>query len=218
MKIPENWTFKNKEVADNFNNHVREQLPWYNMATDMTCQLARSYLQDNSVLLDMACSTGNITRGLKQTIEDRNITAISMDTSKDMASQFEGVGTFMLADMTDIDLVPEFDVCVIMLGVMFTPIKNRRDWLNKLKVKCSSGGAIIIVDKVNPISGYLGQCITRLTIKNKLDAGVDPIDIIEKELSLSGIQRPTPEFAFENNNFRKWLQIGDFCGFICEVS
>ena len=29
MKVPKIWTFENKEVANDFDNHVREQLPWY---------------------------------------------------------------------------------------------------------------------------------------------------------------------------------------------
>ena len=28
------WTFESKEVAKNFDKHVREQLPWYDMLTD----------------------------------------------------------------------------------------------------------------------------------------------------------------------------------------
>ena len=28
MKIPKTWTFENKEVANDFDNHVREQLPF----------------------------------------------------------------------------------------------------------------------------------------------------------------------------------------------
>ena len=33
MVVPENWTFESKEVADHFDEHVREQLPWYDLAT-----------------------------------------------------------------------------------------------------------------------------------------------------------------------------------------
>ena len=29
MEIPKNWSFASQEVAKNFDNHVREQLPWY---------------------------------------------------------------------------------------------------------------------------------------------------------------------------------------------
>ena len=34
MKIPNNWTFEDTEVAKNFNRHVREQLPFYDLATN----------------------------------------------------------------------------------------------------------------------------------------------------------------------------------------
>ncbi|WP_267079411.1 hypothetical protein [Limnobaculum xujianqingii] len=41
MKIPNIWTFKSTEIAERFDNHVREQLPWYQMATEMTAHLIR---------------------------------------------------------------------------------------------------------------------------------------------------------------------------------
>ena len=31
MEIPKEWTFENASVAQSFNQHVREQLPWYDL-------------------------------------------------------------------------------------------------------------------------------------------------------------------------------------------
>ena len=33
MDIPKEWTFENASVAQSFNQHVREQLPWYDLVT-----------------------------------------------------------------------------------------------------------------------------------------------------------------------------------------
>ena len=41
MKIPKTWTFENKEVANDFDNHVREQLPWYDFITQSVIHIAR---------------------------------------------------------------------------------------------------------------------------------------------------------------------------------
>jgi len=216
MKIPNNWTFNSKSIAKGFDSHVREQLPWYNMASDLVCHLARSYLSDNATILDLACSTGNITKRLESTIKDRNINTVSIDSSEEMKDYFNGVGEITIGDMLDIEIIPNYDVCVIMLGVMFLPIEKRKQFLYSLMHKAKEGAATIIVDKVTPHDGYIGQVVTKMAIRNKLDAGVSSKLILEKELSLSGVQRPSASSMYNSFGFKKWLQVGDFCGYICE--
>lgn len=43
MDIPDIWTFKSDEVAKNFDNHVREQLPFYDLALSVTAHIAKHY-------------------------------------------------------------------------------------------------------------------------------------------------------------------------------
>ncbi len=218
MKIPSNWTFNDKSVAKGFDLHVREQLPWYNMASDLACHLARSYLSNGATILDLACSTGNITKRLKATILDRGVTTVNIDSSNEMKQHFQGVGDLTVGDMMNMDIIPEYDVCVIMLGVMFLPINKREQFLSSLSKKAKDGAAIIVIDKITPHDGYIGQVVTKMAIKNKLDGDVEPRMILEKELSLSGVQRPSSGIMYDVFGYKKWLQIGDFCGYIKEVS
>ena len=41
MKIPKSWTFKDNQVAKKFDSHVREQLPWYNILTNLVAIVAK---------------------------------------------------------------------------------------------------------------------------------------------------------------------------------
>jgi len=50
MKIPSNWTFKSKDVAEHFDAHVREQLPFYDLVTDTIVHIARHYLPNNGII------------------------------------------------------------------------------------------------------------------------------------------------------------------------
>lgn len=213
MRIPENWTFKNKNVVDNFDSHVIEQLPWYPLATKMVEHLIRAYLPNDGLLVDFGCSTGNITKEAKSIITTRNARAISIDNSNEMANAFKGYGELIIGDMENCDY-PNFDVGVCFLSIMFMKICNREKFINSLIEKCNRGGAIIIVDKLQSFNGYLGTVISRLTLSNKILSGCSHKEIIEKELSISGVQRPMRENDI--NGFTKWLQIGEFAGFIFE--
>ena len=70
MQIPQNWTFKSDHIADHFDQHVREQLPWYDLATFATAQMARHYVPQGGKVYDIGCATGNMGRVLAGTLSD----------------------------------------------------------------------------------------------------------------------------------------------------
>lgn len=213
MRIPENWSFKNQNIVDNFDSHVVEQLPWYPLVTKMVGHLIRSYLPDDGLLIDFGCSTGNITKNSESIIKMRNAKAISIDNSNEMANSFNGYGELVIDEMENFKC-PHFDVAVCFLSIMFMKISHRERFINSLIENCNRGGAIIIVDKLQSFHGYLGTVISRLSLSNKILSGCSHKEIIEKELSISGVQRPIREG--DVNGFTKWLQIGEFAGFIFE--
>ncbi|CAH7002261.1 tRNA (Cmo5U34)-methyltransferase [Vibrio chagasii] len=213
MMIPKDWTFKNSDVAEGFDTHVREQLPWYNIASSMTAHFARNYLPENGVLLDLGCSTGNVSDSCRETITNRNVSVVNVDNSEEMAELFRGVGEVTIANIENFE-IPEFDVCVMFLSMMFVPVNSRSALIMELMKNTRKGGLVLIVDKMESFSGYSGQVINRLSLVNKLDAGAKPDEVLAKELSLSGVQRPiNPELL---NSFTKWFQIGEFCGYLYE--
>ncbi|CAH7190559.1 tRNA (Cmo5U34)-methyltransferase [Vibrio chagasii] len=213
MMIPKDWTFKNSDVAEGFDTHVREQLPWYNIASSMTAHFARNYLPENGVLLDLGCSTGNVSDSCRETITNRNVSVVNVDNSEEMAELFRGVGEVTIANIENFE-IPEFDVFVMFLSMMFVPVNSRSALIMELMKNTRKGGLVLIVDKMESFSGYSGQVINRLNLVNKLDAGAKPDEVLAKELSLSGVQRPiNPELL---NSFTKWFQIGEFCGYLYE--
>jgi len=77
------------------------------------------------------------------------------------------------------------------------------------------GGAIVIVDKVNTPPGYVGTCMRRLAMRWKIDNGASHEDVVKKELSLAGYQRPLDPSWLEPIAHR-WFQFGEFAGWIIE--
>ena len=188
MDIPDNWTFKTKEIAQGFDNHVREQLPWYDLATDAVAHIARHYIPTDGLVYDIGASTGNIGNSIRDVIEDRHCTFVAIEES-------------------------DFAVCFLL--VMFVPIYKRKGFLNVLKRKLRPGGAIVIVDKVTTPGGYAGTVLRRMAMKFKLDAGVDAESVLKKELSLAGYQRPIDPSILDIRAVQ-FLQFGEFCGWIID--
>jgi tRNA (cmo5U34)-methyltransferase len=56
----------------------------------------------------------------------------------------------------------------------------------------------------------------RLTMFWKLKNGAEPVDIIRKELSLSGIQRPMDSDLLRIFGAKQFFQLGEFKGWVIE--
>lgn len=212
MDIPRNWTFENAAIATGFDRHVREQLPWYDLVTGSIAHIARHYIPHGGLVYDIGAATGNIGKALQPILEDRQAHLISIESSQEMAAHYSGPGTLLTIDALQADYQP-FDFAVLFLVLMFLPIEQRPRLLSTLRKFLKPGGAILIFDKCEAGSGYLATVLWRLTLAGKLSAQVSPQEIIAKELSLAGIQRPlrpdevtcgaTPYFQF--GEFRGWI-------------
>jgi tRNA (cmo5U34)-methyltransferase len=165
-------------------------------------------------MYDIGASTGNIGKLLDESLTARKAKLISIETAAEMAEHFEAQGTLEIADCTTYDYQP-FDVATIFLVLMFLTMEQRQNLVANLIAKCNKGGAIIIVDKIETKANYIGTINRRLTLAGKVATGVSPEQIIAKELSLAGIQRPLqanelPEIA------EQFFRFGEFAGWIIE--
>jgi tRNA (cmo5U34)-methyltransferase len=229
VEIPTEWTFKSDAIAQGFDAHVREQLPFYDLATKAVVHLARHYIPVRGVVYDIGASTGNITMAIADTCFDRYAEIHSIEESESMNNILEARMKKYCEDKGcpqcfipsgaydalkyDFEM---FDFAVCFLTFMFFPISERRDWLSKMRSLIKPGGALVIVDKVITPPGYAGTALRRLAMSWKLDNGAKPEDIIKKELSLAGYQRPVDERMFESFGSHKFFQLGEFAGWIIE--
>jgi len=106
------------------------------------------------------------------------------------------------------------DLIVAFLVLLFVPVPDRAALVERMKAAVRRGGAVLIFDKLAPRAGYIGAVTYRLTLAAKYEAGASPEEIIEKELSLAGVQRPMSESELEG--FAPIFRFGDFGGFLWE--
>lgn len=213
--IPQNWTFKDAAVAEAFDRHVREQLPWYDIATGIVAHVARHYVPERGTVIDIGASTGNVGRAIQETIERRSARLIAIDNADDMAARYAGPGEYRVCDAQEFDYAAEApDLIVAFLVLMFVPVHERAALVGRLIDAVRPGGAVLVFDKVQPFAGHIGSILYRLTLAAKYEAGAAPDEIIQKELSLAGVQRPMS--VDELPGFVPIFRFGDFGGFLFE--
>lgn len=214
MKIPDQWTFKNADVAKNFDSHVREQLPWYDLVSQAAVHFSKHYIGKNSLIYDIGASTGNFGKLIYDELKSTQSQLIALDDSQDMLEKYTGPGELICTDATEYDYA-NFDLAYVFLVVMFISPSKRYAFLQKLYNKLKPGGALVIVDKTESPAGYLGSAFRRLPFKWKISTGTPFEDIIKKEMSLIGQQRPITEKILPGFPI-KFFQLGEFAGWIIE--
>ena len=215
MKVPKNWTFENKEVADDFDNHVREQLPWYDLATQAIIHIARHYIPNKGLVYDLGASTGNIGNAIKTILKERDCEFIGIEKSKEMLDMYNcDFGKVINEDVKEYNY-KNFDLCIAFLTIMFIEPKYREHLLEDLYNKLNVGGAILIFDKIESVGGYIGTINYRLTLAEKVKT-TNYKDIIEKELSLQGVQRPINLKLLKKYKPKLFFKFSDFVGYIIE--
>jgi tRNA (cmo5U34)-methyltransferase len=212
--MPKNWTFENPEVARQFDEHVREQLPWYELLTKGIGLIARHYISQGGLVYDVGASTGNIGREIEEVLIARNAELVAIEASKEMAALYDGPGELFRCDAVDFEY-RDYDLAVVFLLFMFIAPGRRDGLLRKLVDRIKPGGALIVVDKVQVDDGYISTVMHRLTMFGKTLNGVSADEIVSKEMSLAGAQRPIcPEEFFGGCRYHEFFRFGEFAGWI----
>lgn len=225
LKIPGEgaWSFEAADVAEDFDHHVRSQLPWYDFVTKGLVHVARHYVSEGGVVVDVGSSTGNVGRALSNVLSVRRARLYGIEPAAAMAKKLNRVGTRLpyvnvfeeRAEDHDWAGADSSDLIVAFLVLMFVAPKKRRALLLDIYKNLSPGGALVVVDRTALASGYAAQVLNRLTLAGKVSTGVPADEIVAKELSLSGVQRPLDPADLPGDPV-EWFRFGDFAGWIIE--
>jgi tRNA (cmo5U34)-methyltransferase len=218
MNIPDSWSFNRTDVADNFDAHVREQLPWYDLVTSAVVQIGRHYIPRGGHVYDIGASTGNILRALEPVIDARDCSCAAIEPSKEMLSRWDGPPhAALINERAEEHDFAEFDFAVAMLSLMFVAPPILPALLRTITDNINPGGALVVVERTLPPPGYMSVVSSRLTLAAKAQAGAPADEIVAKELSLAGVQRPIDPRLLEAHGAVEWFRFGDFAGYVIEA-
>jgi len=176
--------------------------------------VVRHYLPEKGLIYDIGASTGNVGRSIAPTLESRKARLIAIEESSEMAARYSAPGEIVCSPAQQFDY-QQFDVAVLFLVLMFLPVSDRKPLIDTLRRRLNRGGVIIVFDKALSGAGYFGTVMRRLTMSWKLNNGAKPEDIVAKELSLAGVQRPISPRIFGRNAVQ-FFTFGEFSGWIIE--
>ena len=81
------WTFNSANVAQNFDSHVSKSVPMYNEGHDLIVKMSDFFVSNNSLIVDLGCSTGTLISKLYERNKHKSINILGIDSSKQMIDQ-----------------------------------------------------------------------------------------------------------------------------------
>jgi len=214
------WTFETPEIAAGFDDHVREQLPWYDMVTDAECYIVRNYLTDQNTEVDVGASTGNMIDKLMPLLLERKAYATALEKSPTMVDvlkrRFESNHNVSVVrdDIRHCGL-NKAQVYVVFLTMMFIPVHERQRVIDHLKASLLKGGVLVVVDKVCDHGGYFATVLKRLGMHWKIQQGAELGEVTTKEMSLAGVQIPFDP-SMLGADAKQFFRMGEFAGWVVE--
>jgi tRNA (cmo5U34)-methyltransferase len=214
------WTFETPEIAAGFDDHVREQLPWYDMVTDAVCYIVRNYLTDDNTVVDVGASTGNMIDKLMPLLLERKAYAVALEKSPTMVDvlkkRFENHhNVSILQEDVRSSGTEQAQVFVVFLTMMFIPVHERKRVIDRLRANLLKGGVLVVVDKVCDHGGYFATVLKRLGMHWKIQQGAELGEVTTKEMSLAGVQIPFDP-SMLGSDAKQFFRMGEFAGWVVE--
>ena len=186
------WEF-NEDVAKCFNDMLERSIPGYLEMRKLTYQLGRTFLNENSTVLDLGASRGEALRPfIEEGIAKKFIgLEVSEPMRKEMESEFKNNAN---VEVLDYDLRKfnsndfEADLVLSVLTLLFTPIQYRSSIIKNIYNILPEGGAFILVEKVLGSCADLDDLLVDCYYDMKRGNGYSQEDIDNKKASLEGVQ------------------------------
>ena len=189
------WNFDGV-VAEEFESHVRQNLPFYDELQAMAVSLSDYFVSDNSLIYDIGCGTAETIKRLIERHPTKKLQCIGVDPSTEMLEKAKEKTAhlnnvqFIPAQIESVDFVHNTPLIYSILTMHFLPLTIRQEVFKKVYDALLPGGAFILVDKVYASDAFVQHAFTHLQYEDKLSAGFNASEILLKETALRGVLQP----------------------------
>ncbi len=188
------WTFAGG-VADSFETHIERSVPGYRQGHEIIAQLSDFFVSDGSLVYELGCSTGALTRRLAEWNDGKRARFVGIEIEADMVAAAR-----RLADgIAEIEIVEE-DARIVELEpaamivsyytMQFVRPSHRQQLYDKIYESLEWGGAFVMFEKVRAPDARFQDMMSTLYTDHKLSEGFDPSEIVAKTRSLKGVLDP----------------------------
>jgi tRNA (cmo5U34)-methyltransferase len=192
------WEFTPEVVAE-FDRHVRQSVPFYDVIQDAVAELSDWLAPTGSRIVDLGVSTGETFRRILDRHPDRDYDLIGYDTSEKMIdaarSKLAGVRSAVFYPTAVEDGLVHSDarLTTALFTLQFIPPELRPIVLRMAHTATRPDGAILVAEKVRAVDARWFEIGTEVSWDVKAAAGIPDTAIRSKARALRGVLRPLTE-------------------------
>ena len=189
------WSFGGS-VAGTFDSHVSRSVPLYHESHQLVVDLSEYFVKPDSLIYDIGCSTGTLTRLLFERNRDKTTLVVGIDSVAEMidfarnqSAQNALAPEYVCDDLTTMTISP-CDYIVMCYTLQFIHPAVRQSVVDKLYKSLNWGGALVLFEKVRAPDARFQDIATGLYVEHKLRNGFELSETAAKTRSLKGVLEP----------------------------
>ena len=200
MKI-EDFKFT-KKVASVFDNMVSRSVPFYKESQKFGIEISTKFIESNSKIYDLGCSTGtnliNLNKDL-QKLGIKNCKYYGIDNSKPMIEMFKKKikknkirRNFKLiaSDFSELKFEKNVNAFFMAYTLQFVRPLDREKLIKKIFNSLKSNGCLILLEKILMDDSYLNRSYIDIYYDYKKVQGYSNIEIQKKREALENVLIP----------------------------
>jgi tRNA (cmo5U34)-methyltransferase len=179
--------FSFSDHSDNFDEHINKSIISYNNLVDMIITVSGFFIQDNTTVYDLGCSTGKILRKIKKASHANNVSYIGIDNETAFSSYWEEKDIeFKIEDVRKLKFDSDVSLAISTFTLQFLPTIDRVKLLKNIYDSLIPNGALILCEKTYSNDSMLQEVFTFANYDYKAKFfRYDDIMFKEKELRAS---------------------------------
>ena len=195
-RIPE-FQF-DEQVTQVFDDMIKRSVPGYDVLIQMIGVFASVFVQEQTRIYDLGCSTGVVSGLLSSSVQEQGIEIIAVDNSPSMIEQCKvNLNKIdsrhrvecVCADVTEIAF-QQASFVVLNLTLQFIDLNQRAPLLQNIYDGLTEGAALVLSEKVVFEQGELNQNMIELHQAFKKSQGYSELEISQKRASLENFLVP----------------------------
>jgi len=197
IKYPISWTFKDKQIAENFDQHVRQSVPLYDEIQRMVSELSWYFVRDNDQVLDLGVSTGTTIKTIHLNLPRHQVEYVGIDESEEMLHIAKSNLSFIPNKLFKHDLneglpseINNISLAISLFTLQFIRVEKRIQLLRDIHRVLRPKGCLIIVEKIVGNDATTNEMFADLYHDMKRRNGLSAEDNVRKGTSLRGVMQP----------------------------
>lgn len=189
-----NWSFAANDPVI-LSNHMRKSIPNYDKGHSLILEISEFFVKQESIIYDIGCSNGELTRQLASKYQGKKVQAIGIDCEKNFIKAAKGYSqtnrnlTFKTENAIDYKY-KTCDLIILYYTLQFIQIDKRANLLLSLYKSLKKGGGLLLFEKTRQDNPRANDILNQLYTDFKLNNGYTGNEIVAKARSLKGVLEP----------------------------